>query len=51
MKLKEFLEDLLKYLDKVEKHEEDIAELRTRVILLENGDKPEPPNDFVKSGL
>lgn len=49
MNLKEFLEQLLQYLDKVEQNEQNIAELQTRVTLLENGEKPEPKNSFTAS--
>ena len=49
MNIKEIFESLIEYFDKVDRHEETIAELTTRVNLLEQGKKPEPRNNFSRN--
>lgn len=48
MDIKQSISQILEYLHKVDRHEDDILEIKKRLITLESGGKPEPPNDFVK---
>lgn len=47
----QFLKQLIEYLEKIDSNEREIAELRTRISLLESGEKLDTTNNFSKKTL